>query len=72
MTHEKCDERDQLLQDWLLSVDRYAGSLKVLATHIHALPIEAETRILENIDVTIVECERMRKHLLRHRYQHGC
>jgi len=68
----KCEIRDRMLQDWLLSADTYAGSLATLARHIGSLSFEAESRIAKNMERAMFECENIRIRLVRHRTEHGC
>jgi hypothetical protein len=70
--NRKCETRDFMLQDWLLSADAYAGSLAVLARHIGSLSFEAETRIAENAERAMSDCERIHRGFASHRTEHGC
>ena len=70
--NEKCEIRDLLFQDWIRSADTYAGTLATLARHITGLSAQAESRIIENIDRAMLECEHIRARLLNHRTEHGC
>jgi hypothetical protein len=67
----RCEIRDRLFQDWVLSADTYAGSLATLARHIGSLSVEAESRITKNIERAMLECENIRARLMEHRTEHG-
>jgi hypothetical protein len=70
--HRKCETRDLMLQDWVLSADAYAGSLAALARHISGLSFEARTRIAQNVDRAMLDCDGIRRRLESHRTEHGC
>ena len=70
--NRKCETRDRMLQDWVLSADAYAGLLAALARHCGHLSVEAEARIAENVERAMSDCESIREGLASHRTEHGC